>query len=108
MMEGTPLFIECVKNNGSNYLRVTEVFRDESSVPYRSRRRVIRNIGPLSRFNDGEPDYLGRLRKSFKDGTPIIDGLAELYANKPVRRPVAITGSRSPTTFEFNPRFSGH
>jgi transposase len=38
----------------------------------------VRNIGPLSRFDDGRPDYLQRLRKSFAQGAPIIESLSDL------------------------------
>ena len=33
------------------------------------------NIGPLARFDDGKPDFLQRLRQSFKDGEPLIESL---------------------------------
>jgi hypothetical protein len=38
----------------------------------------VRNIGPLSRFDDGEPDFIKRLRRSFKEGNPLIPSLADL------------------------------
>jgi hypothetical protein len=44
------------------------------------RNRTIRNLGPLSRFDDGKPEYLQRLRQSFREGTPIISGLDDLVA----------------------------
>jgi transposase len=84
------MFIECVKNNGTDYLRVTEVFRDESVSPPKTKRRVIKNIGPLSRFNDGKPDYLKRLRDSFRAGTPIIEPLSELLDGKPVSKKIRL------------------
>jgi hypothetical protein len=84
------MFIECFKNNGKEYLRVTEVFRDEHGEAPKCRRRVIRNIGPLSRFDDGAPDYLGRLRQSFRDGAPIIESLSELYGAEIMRRKIRI------------------
>jgi transposase len=43
-----------------------------------NRKRIIRNIGPLSRFDDGKPDYLQRLRQSFAQGAPIIESLSDL------------------------------
>lgn len=71
------MFIERFKNNGTDYLRVIEGYRD-SEANNKSRRHVVRNIGPLSRFDDGMPDYLARLRQSFKDGNPLIKELADL------------------------------
>jgi transposase len=56
----------------------------------RQRRRVVANIGPLSRFDDGKPDYLKRLRQSFKDGAPLIPALSLLISDAPTRRRIAI------------------
>lgn len=36
---------------------------------------IVFNIGPLSRFDDGKPDYVERLKKSYKDGDPLIPEL---------------------------------
>uniref|UniRef100_UPI00388E2881 IS1634 family transposase n=1 Tax=Methanobrevibacter sp. TaxID=66852 RepID=UPI00388E2881 len=35
----------------------------------------VLNLGPLSRFDDGEPNYLERLRQSFREGKPLIPAL---------------------------------
>jgi hypothetical protein len=43
----------------------------------KNKRTVIKNIGPLSRFDDGKPDFILRLRQSFKEGNPIIDDLKD-------------------------------
>ena len=72
------MFIELFKNNGTDYLRVVERNRVNAERNSKSRRRVVRNIGPLSRYDDGKPDYLDRLRQSFKEGKPIIESLADL------------------------------
>ncbi|MCR4430792.1 MAG: hypothetical protein NUV45_07230, partial [Tepidanaerobacteraceae bacterium] len=84
------MFIECFKNNGIDYLRVMEGYRAEEGSASKCRRRVVRNIGPLSRFDDGKPDYLERLRQSFKEGKPIIESLNDLVENKPIRKRVMI------------------
>jgi len=85
------MFIECVKNNGINYLRVVEGYAFTENGVKKHRRRVVRNIGPLARFNDGKPDYLGRLRQSFKDGTPLIKNLADLVNAEDAKRKIIIT-----------------
>ena len=58
-----------------------------------SRRRLSRNgkpisgkvlvlgLGPLSRHDDGKPDFLGRLRRSFRDGEPLIAALKPFVGN---------------------------
>jgi hypothetical protein len=38
----------------------------------------VKSIGPLSRYDDGHPDYLKRLRASFKAGMPLIEELRNL------------------------------
>lgn len=70
------MFIELIKNNGIDYLRLVSSRRITDVHGNRvARKRVVLNIGPLSRFDDGEPDYLLRLRASFRDGHPLIDSL---------------------------------
>jgi len=70
------MFIEVVQNNGNNYLRLVQSIRktnkDGLSV---SSKKVVLNIGPLSRFDDGRPDYVKRLKDSFKAGNPLISSL---------------------------------
>lgn len=67
------MHIDKVKNNGIDYLRVSKSHYDREAK--RQRRSVVKNLGPLSRFDDGKPDFLKRLRTSFKEGKPIIDEL---------------------------------
>ena len=70
------MFIECVKNNGIPYLRLVEGVRVTNKNGDRtSQKKLIFSIGPLSRFDDGLPDYVDRLKKSFKAGNPIIPEL---------------------------------
>ena len=42
------------------------------SVP---KKKTVKNIGPASRFDDGKPDFLKRLKASYNAGNPIIDEL---------------------------------
>ena len=84
------MFIELFKNNGTDYLRVVERNRVNAERNSKSRRRVVRNIGPLSRYDDGKPDYLDRLRQSFREGNPIIESLADLIEGKPVPRRIVV------------------
>ncbi len=70
------MFIDLNKNNGKDYLRLVNAVRVTNKDGYKvSQKQVILNIGPLSRFDDGQPDYIGRLRKSFKAGDPLIPSL---------------------------------
>ena len=70
------MFIEVVQNNGNKYLRLVQSSRVVNKSGYRvSQKKVILNIGPLTRFDDGQPDYVERLKKSFKAGNPLIPAL---------------------------------
>ena len=77
------MFIEKIRNNGKDYLRLVHAVRKPNkngeSV---STKKVILNIGPLDRFDDGRPDYLDRLKKSFKAGEPLIPALKP-YCSEP-------------------------
>lgn len=71
------MFIETIKNNGKDYLRLVHAVRKPNkNGSMVSTKKVLLNIGPLDRHDDGLPDYLERLRKSFKAGTPLIPSLA--------------------------------
>ena len=64
------MFLDCFKNTGKPYLRIVEgkyVKRDDGSITVK--RNTIKNLGPLSNYDDGQPDLLKRLRQKFKDGT---------------------------------------
>lgn len=56
------MLIACVKNHGIDYLQVMESYSVKEDGVFKGRKRVIKNLGPLSRFDDGKPDYLARLR----------------------------------------------
>jgi transposase len=72
------LHIACTNNHGVKYLQVQESYSERINGKLFNRKRIIRNIGPLSRFDDGKPDYLQRLRQSFAQGEPIIESLSDL------------------------------
>jgi hypothetical protein len=84
--------IACFKNNGIDYLQVQESYTKEKG---KQALRVIRNIGPLSRFDDGKPDYLKRLRASFKEGRPLIESLADLSAGQKAQDKLSIVFERT-------------
>lgn len=76
MQGGFVMFLEAANNNGKKYIRLVEsvrVTKDDGSRV--TRKRTIKNIGPLSRFTDGSSDYFDKLKKSFAAGNPIIPEL---------------------------------
>ena len=75
--------IECVKNNGKPYLRLAES-RYVKDIG-KQKKFVLKNLGPLSKFDDGKPDFLKRLREKFKNGEIDFDGIT-YYSNLPTKR----------------------
>ena len=71
------MHIEAANNNGTKYLKLARCHRGTNSKGKRTIiKQVVLNIGPLSKYDDGKPGYLERLRQSFRDGTPLIPALA--------------------------------
>lgn len=70
------MFIECFTNNGKPYLRLARSVRVTNKAGMKvSQKQPVLNLGPLDRYDDGQPDYVDRLKKSFKAGTPLIPAL---------------------------------
>ena len=69
--------IECFNNHNKPYLRlVASLGLKKVAGRYVHRRKTVLNLGPLDRLDDGKPDFLRRLRESFRAGTPIVESLA--------------------------------
>jgi hypothetical protein len=76
------MFIDVFNNNGKDYVRLAKSTRVlNNKVAKASRKIVVLNIGPLDKFDDGQPDYLSRLRKSFRAGRPLIAALEPYCEN---------------------------
>ena len=75
-IRGDFVFVECFINNGKPYLRLVQSVRVTKDDGRKiSQKQVIHNLGPLDRYDDGQPDYVARLKKSFKAGSPLIPAL---------------------------------
>ena len=67
------MHIEVVNNNGSPYLKLARSYRGANAKGVRTvLKQIVLNIGPLAKFDDKKPDYLERLKQSFRDGKPLI------------------------------------
>ena len=76
------MHIDVCSNNNKPYLRLVNSVRIENAAGKKvPRKQVVLNIGALDKFDDGKPDYIKRLRQSFKAGQPLIDVL-EPYCEK--------------------------
>ena len=73
--------IECYKNHGIDYLRISEAVYVPSLK--KQRKQTIKNIGPLSKYDDGKPDFLKRFRQKWKNGELNFDGLTYSTKIKP-------------------------
>lgn len=84
--KGAHMYVECFTNNGKPYLRLVQSVRVTNKSGLKvSQKQVVYNIGPLDRFDDGLPDYVERLKKSFKAGNPLIPALLPYCSQEPVR-----------------------
>ena len=95
------MFVDCVINSGKPYLRIAESYSIKVNGVRKNRKRTIRNIGPLSRFDDGKPDFLQRLKQSFKEGKPIVQDLEDLLAQKSTPAKFTIEFDRNDSNSSF-------
>lgn len=79
------MFVEVVNNRGTKYVRLVKSVSSRTKTGRLSSvKKVVKNVGPLSRFDDGNPDFIKRLKESFKNGNPIIPELQEYCESKPL------------------------
>ena len=83
--------IERVINHGIAYLRLTaSLGLKKVGGRVVQRRKVVLSLGPMSRHDDGRPDYLRRLRESYRAGRPLIKEL-EPYVDGAAKGKVTVT-----------------
>ena len=83
--------LEIINNNGTKYIRIVENKYVSINGKPSCKKNVLLNVGPVSRFDDGKPNFELRLKESFKSGNPIIPSLVEYVDKKPVRESYDIT-----------------
>lgn len=83
------MFLDIFNNNDKMYIRVSEAYRvySKEKNKFVNRKRTIKNIGPISKFDDGNPNFIERLRASYNAGTPIIKEL-EPYVIKKINKEI--------------------
>ena len=81
------MYVEVTKNNGIPYLRLVKgVRRPNANGVMTVTKKTILNIGPLSRYDDGKPNYVQRLKESYRNGNPLIPELLPYVGEEPVRK----------------------
>ena len=96
--------IERVTNHGIAYLRLTaSLGLKKVGGRVVQRRKVVLSLGPMSRHDDGKPDYLRRLRESYRAGRPLIKEL-EPYVDGAAKGKVTVTFSAGDPTCLGKPR----
>jgi len=80
------MFLDIFDNNSSKYIRLSESIRVKNKngkvVP---KKTVLLNVGALNKFDDGLPNYVERLRQSFKSGAPLIPALLPYCTKETLR-----------------------
>ena len=80
------MFLEVYKCNGTDYLRLVNSIRVKNKNGYRvSQKKIVSHVGSLARFDDGQPEYLKRLKQSFRAGNPLVDTLKPYCSKEPIR-----------------------
>ena len=83
------MYLDCFKCKGKPYLRIVENYTINENGVKKSKRKTIKNLGYLEKYDDGKPDFIKRMKKQLKDGELNIDGInpnefrarAKLYNN---------------------------
>lgn len=103
------MFIEKIKNNGKDYLRLVHAVRKPNkNGDMVSTKKVLLNLGPLDRFDDGKPDYVERLKNSFKAGTPLIPTLLPFCTGAPTAETYMIPIKEGSPDCFVHPRLFSH
>jgi len=83
--------IEKYESNGIERLRLVRTYRiKNASGKSVNRKEVIKSLGALSKFDDGQPEYLQRLKQSFAEKKPLIPELLP-YVDYAPRQKIAVS-----------------
>jgi len=82
------MHIEKYSSGGRYYLRLVQGKRisENSKGANGNKRQLVLSLGRYDQYDDGEPDYLERLRASFRDGHPLIPALEPYVGDAPKTR----------------------
>ena len=69
------VYLDCFKCYGKPYLRVVENYTTYENGIKKQKRKTIKNLGYLEKYDDGQPDFINRMKKKLKNGELLIDGI---------------------------------
>ena len=69
------MYLDCFKCHGKPYLRIVENYNTIENGIKKQKRKTIKNLGYLEKFDDGEPDFINRMKEKLKTGEFKIDGI---------------------------------
>ena len=69
------MYLDCFKCYGKPYLRVVENYTTYENGIKKQKRKTIKNLGYLEKYDDGQPDFINRMKKKLKNGELLIDGI---------------------------------
>lgn len=76
------MYIMVVKNGGRDYMRLVESYRPVvNGVLGNKTTKLIKSLGFVEDLTDGQPNFVKRVKESFKMGCPILPALEE-YCTK--------------------------
>ena len=69
------MYLDCFNNNGIPYLRIMENYTVTIDGVKKKKKVTIRNLGPLAKFDDGQPNFVGRMREQLANGELRLEGI---------------------------------
>ncbi len=98
------MHIERYKSNGCYYLRLVRSKRiTNANGESIGRKELVLSLGNYAQYDDGKPNYLDRLRQSFREGTPLIPALLP-YVEQAPKQKYTITFSAGDKECFGNPK----
>ena len=84
------MYLDCFNCHGKPYLRIVENYHTVENGVKKQKRKTIKNLGYLDQYDDGQPDFLKRMKEQLKNGELKIDGIdssefrarAKLFTNE--------------------------
>ena len=69
------VYLDCFKCYGKPYLRIVENYTTYENGIKKQKRKTIKNLGYLEKYDDGQPDFINRMKQKLKNGELLIDGI---------------------------------